>query len=89
MTVDGALDLLRAALLAAAQLAGPLLVVALVVGLIVGVLQTATQVNEASVIFLLKLLALTATLAVVGPHALEQMVDYTRRSFGAIASVTR
>ena len=88
MTIDGALDLFRAALLAGAQLAGPMLLVALVVGLVTGVLQTATQVNEASVIFLIKLIALTGTLVLVGPHALEQMVDYTRRTFAAIASVT-
>ena len=89
MTVDGALDLLRSALLAAGYLAGPLLVVALLVGLVTGILQTATQVNEASVIFLLKLLALAATVVWVGPHALQHMIDYTRASFGAISSVVR
>ena len=89
MTTDGAVDLLRAAMIAAAKVSGPFLLVALVVGLIVGVLQAATQVNEASVSYVTKLLAVGATIIVLGSWTLNQLVDYTSRTLGSIANVIR
>ena len=87
MTVDGAIDLLRNAIFIAAQAAGPLLAAALIVGLAVGILQTATQVNEASISFLAKLIAIGLTLTLIGPDVLVRLVDYTHRSFAGIAQV--
>jgi len=89
VTTDGAVDLLRAAMIAAAKVSGPFLMVALVVGLIVGVLQAATQVNEASVSYVTKLLAVGATIIVLGSWTLNQLVDYTSRTLGSIANVIR
>lgn len=89
MTTDGAIDLLRNAMLIAAQTAGPILLAALIVGLMVGVFQTATQVNEASVSYLAKLIAVAATLVVLGPLILTGLVDYTRHSIRAISGVVR
>jgi flagellar biosynthesis protein FliQ len=89
VTTDGAVDLLRAAMIAAAKVSGPFLLVALVVGLIVGVLQAATQVNEASVSYVTKLLAVGATIVVLGSWTLNQLVDYTSRTLGSIANVIR
>lgn len=89
MTVDGALDLFRQALYVAMQTAGPLLLAALVVGLVVGVLQTATQINEGSIVFVLKLLGVVVVLFAMGPDIIGQLVEYIRRSFGAIASIVR
>ena len=66
MTTDGAVELLRNALIVAALVVGPMLAVALFVGLIVGVLQAATQVNEASISFVTKLIAIVATFVVLG-----------------------
>ncbi len=89
MTTDGAIDLLRNAMLIAAQAAGPVLLAALMVGLLVGVFQTATQVNEASVSYLAKLIAVSATLVIVGPLILTQLVDYTRSSIRSISGIVR
>ncbi len=89
MTTDGAIDLLRNAMLIAAQAAGPVLLAALIVGLIVGVFQTATQVNEASVSYLAKLIAVAATLVVMGPMILTGLVDYTRQSIRAISGIIK
>lgn len=89
MTTDGAVDLMRAAMIAAAKVAGPMVFVALVVGLIIGVLQAATQVNEASVSFGAKLLAVGATFAVLGSWTLRQFVDYTARTLASISDVVR
>ena len=62
MTIDGAVELFKNAIFVAAMIAGPALAVALVMGLIVGVLQAATQVNEASISFVAKLIAVRAAM---------------------------
>jgi len=89
MTVDGASDLFVRAFIIAAKVAGPALFVTLVVGLVIGVLQAATQVNEASISFVAKLVAVAVTLMVLGSWTLRQLVDYTSRSIGSIADVLR
>jgi flagellar biosynthetic protein FliQ len=89
MTVDGALELLRNAMLIAAELAGPAIMVALIVGVLSGVLQTITQVNEASVSFVLKMLAVCVAFAAMGSHLMSRSVDYTRRTIGGIADVVK
>lgn len=87
MTTEGALDLMRNAMVIAATVASPVLFAALIVGLVVGVMQTATQVNEASLSFLFKLLAIAAALIVFGPMMLTELVEYTRHSISSIAEV--
>jgi len=89
MTTDGAIELIRNMLLVIAQVAGPALLSALVVGLLVGVLQTATQVNEASISFVTKLLGVTVALIAGGPYVLAKLIDYTRNTIGSITEIVR
>ncbi|MFO0565945.1 MAG: flagellar biosynthetic protein FliQ [Polyangiaceae bacterium] len=89
MTTDGAVELLRNAIFIACLVVGPMLAIALLVGLVVGVLQAATQVNEASISFVVKLLAIVATFVVLGGWTLRQLVDYTSRTISSISDVTR
>ncbi len=89
MTIDGVVELFTRAFIAAMKFAGPMLLVALVVGVVVGVLQAATQVNEASVSFGAKLLAVGVTFAVLGAWTLRQFVDYTSRTLASIADIVR
>jgi len=89
MTPEAAMALCAEALKATFLAMGPILVAALVAGLLVGVAQTVLQVNEASVSFVVKVIAVTAVLAVLGPGIGMQMVDYTRRSLESIATVVR
>ncbi len=65
-------------------IAAPLLAVALVVGLVISIFQAATQINEATLSFIPKLLAVFAMLIVAGPWMLAEMIDYMRRLFAAI-----
>ncbi len=58
------------------KLGGPLLIVVLVVGLAVSLLQAITQVNEASLVFLPKVLALCATLVLMGPFIATTLTDF-------------
>jgi flagellar biosynthetic protein FliQ len=65
----------------------PLLLAALVTGLLVSIFQAATQINEATLSFLPKLLAILATLVVAGPWMIQLLVDYVQRLFTSIPSV--
>lgn len=65
-------------------LAAPMLLAALVVGLIVSILQAATQINEMTLSFIPKLVAMLAALMFAGPWMLAFFVDYMRRMFESI-----
>mgnify|MGYP003383270775 FL=1 len=66
------------------MLAAPMLLVALVVGLLVGIFQAATQINEMTLSFIPKLIAMAATMAIAGPWMLKLIVGYTRELFESI-----
>lgn len=89
MTTDAAIEMVLGALLAWMWLAGPMLVAALVVGVVIGVLQAATQINEASLSFLVKLIAMGVVLVALGSWSGRQIVEYTERTIGSIADVGR
>jgi flagellar biosynthetic protein FliQ len=65
-------------------LSAPMLVVALVTGLLIGVFQAATQINEMTLSFIPKLVAMAATLTLAGPWMLKLIVNYTRELFQSI-----
>jgi len=65
-------------------LAAPLLLVALVTGLIVGAFQAATQINEMTLSFIPKLVAMALALVIAGPWMLKVLVSYTRELIESI-----
>lgn len=65
-------------------LGAPLLLVALVTGLIISLFQAATQINEMTLSFIPKLLAVFATLVIAGPWMLSVILDYMRQLFSSI-----
>jgi flagellar biosynthesis protein FliQ len=69
--------LLRDGMLVMLKLGGPPLLVALAVGLLVALLQAVTQINEATLAFVPKVLALCAALMVLGPYMLSTLSSYT------------
>ena len=79
MTSASVLTLGQQALEVALLVSMPLLLAALVTGLAVSVLQAATQINEATLSFIPKLLAMVATLAVAGPWMLATLTEYLQR----------
>jgi flagellar biosynthetic protein FliQ len=66
------------------MLGAPLLLVALVIGLVISIFQAATQINEATLSFIPKLVAICLTLILAGPWMLEKMLDYIRALFMSI-----
>jgi len=89
VSTSHAMDLFVKLLQATLFACGPLLLVALIAGVIVGVLQTATQINEASISFLVKVIAVVATGVVVGPMLARHVIDYTKATYAEIAEVGR
>ena len=65
-------------------LAAPMLLVALVTGLLISLFQAATQINEATLSFIPKLLAVFATAVIAGPWMLGLVLDYMRTLFSSI-----
>ena len=87
MTPESVMALGQQALTVTLLVAAPLLIAALAVGLIVSIFQAATQINEMTLSFIPKLIAMFVTLIVAGPWMLTMLVDYMRRLFGSIPSL--
>lgn len=66
------------------MISAPVLGVVLVVGLVVSLFQAVTQINEATLAFVPKLVAAMLVFALAGPWMLSTLVDYIRRTFEAI-----
>lgn len=81
MTPETILDIGYESLYLTVLLAAPLLGAALVVGLIVGVIQAATQIQEMTLSFIPKLLALVLALFWVGAWMLRLIIEYTQRLY--------
>ena len=77
MSPETALTELRAALELALIVGGPLLIAVLTVGVVIGVIQAATQINEPTVAFVAKAIALAAVLAAAGGWLLGRLTDFT------------
>ena len=84
MNSQAVLTLVQQALFVTALVAAPLLLTALVVGLVVSIFQAATQINEMTLSFIPKLLAMFAVLVFAGPWMLATLVDYVQRLFASI-----
>jgi len=87
MTPTTVIEISRGALEITLLISAPLFIAALVTGLIVSIFQAATQINEATLSFVPKLVAIFITLIVAGPWMITMMTDYMRRLFESIPGV--
>lgn len=87
MTPEMVMNIGRQAIEMTLILSGPMLLAALAVGLIVSIFQAATQINEQTLSFIPKLLAMFLVLILAGPWMLQMMVDYIRRLFESIPQI--
>ncbi len=74
------------ALVTLLTIAGPMLLVTLVIGVLVSVFQAVTQINEATLSFVPKLLGAVAVMAVAGPWMMTSLVDFLRSMLMQIAT---
>lgn len=84
MDAAAVIDLSRESLMIIMLVSLPLLGVALVVGLAIGVFQAATSINEMTLTFVPKLVAVGFAMAVFGGWMINTMVDFTRMIFQRI-----
>ncbi|GIS61459.1 MAG: hypothetical protein CM1200mP2_36840 [Planctomycetaceae bacterium] len=87
MTSDVLTDAARQAVMIGLEIVGPLLLVILGVGLVVGTLQAATQGQDQSVGFVVRLLAVVVSLVVLLPWMLDRLVVYSADLFERIPSM--
>ena len=81
------IDLGRQALWTIALVSAPLLLVALGVGLVIGIIQAATSINEMTLSFIPKLIALAMALMLFGSWMLVTLIDFTRSIFERIPTL--
>ena len=84
MTPGVVMEIGRQAIEVTLMISAPLLITALVVGLIISIFQAATQLNESTLQFVPKLVAMFVVLLLAGPWMLQYLIDYIQRLFGSI-----
>jgi flagellar biosynthetic protein FliQ len=89
MNQDEVMKLATDALMLAFKVGLPLLLAGLVVGLLVSVFQAATQIQEMTLSFIPKILAVALVLIVAGPWMLNQMVGYTTDLYHSIPGMVK
>ncbi|MGF6275320.1 flagellar biosynthetic protein FliQ [Massilia sp. UYP11] len=84
MTPESVMTMGRTAMEVTLMISAPLLLVALIIGLIISIFQAATQINEATLSFIPKLVGVFVALVLAGPWMLSVMLDYMRQVFTGI-----
>ncbi|HLA36715.1 MAG TPA: flagellar biosynthesis protein FliQ [Rhodocyclaceae bacterium] len=87
MTPEMVVDIGRNALELTLMISAPLFIAALATGLLISIFQAATQINEATLSFVPKLLVIFITLILAGPWMISMMTDYMRRLFESIPTI--
>jgi flagellar biosynthetic protein FliQ len=87
MTPESVMTVGQEALRITMMVAAPVLLAALVTGLVVSIFQAATQINEMTLSFIPKLLAMFLAIALAGPWMLTVMTEYAYRILSGIPSM--
>jgi flagellar biosynthesis protein FliQ len=84
MGQDTVISLATQAMTLAVKIAGPILLAGLIVGLLVSIFQAVTSIQEQSLSFIPKIVAVAALIVLLGPWMLDQLVIYTQNLFLSI-----
>ncbi len=87
MTIQSSLDILREAFVTIMTVAGPVLLIALVIGLVISVIQADTQIQEQTLSFVPKVLAVIGSLIIFGNFMLNSIIAYTEKIFEIISGL--
>lgn len=88
MTQVMVLDLLRSGFFTIIIVAGPILVIALVVGLVISIFQATTQIQEQTLSFVPKIIAVFLALIIFGSFMMNRLIDFTTNLFKLISTFT-
>lgn len=89
MNIEQAIDILRGLITTVLLIIAPILIVAVVVGLIVSILQSATSIQEQTLSFVPKLIAVALVLVLAAPWMLRNLMQFTTSHLTRIAEVVR
>jgi flagellar biosynthetic protein FliQ len=84
MTPESVMALGHQAMRIGFSMAAPLLIAALITGLVVSILQASTQINEMTLSFIPKILAVALTAVLAGPTLMNMFLDYMRALFSSL-----
>jgi flagellar biosynthetic protein FliQ len=80
---------MQRALFTTLMVGGPIVLVSMAVGLCISILQAATQINEATLTFVPKLIVVSLVLMILGPMMVSQLTDFTQYVFQAASEVSK
>ena len=81
------MTIVKKALVTGLMVAGPILIISLVVGLIISIFQATTQIQEQTLTFVPKLIAIILVLVLGGPWMLNKLVMLTNELFQSISTI--
>ena len=84
---DTVINLATQAMTVAVEIAGPMLLAGLVIGLVISIFQAVTSIQEQTLTFIPKVVALALIIVVLGPWMLRQIVDYTENLYQDIPTL--
>ena len=87
MNQDTVVSLATQAMVLALKIAGPILLVGLIIGLLVSIFQAVTSIQEQSLSFIPKIVAVAVLIVVLGPWMLDQLVGYAQNLYMSIPSL--
>ena len=87
MTPESVVEIGQYAMKTVVLLAGPMLLAGMVVGLVISIFQAATQINEMTMTFVPKILAVFVVLIITLPWTIQQMTAFTEAMFNRIANM--
>ena len=87
MNQDTVVSLATQAMTLALEIAGPILLLGLIIGLLVSIFQAVTSIQEQSLSFIPKIVALAALIVILGPWMLGQLVSYVQNLYTSIPTL--
>lgn len=81
------MTIIKKALITGVTVGGPILIISLVVGLIISIFQATTQIQEQTLTFVPKLIAIILVLVLGGPWMLNKLVMLTNELFQSISTI--
>ena len=83
------ITVLQDAIITILTVAGPMLIVAMVVGLIVSIFQATTQINEQTLAFVPKIVAILLTLLLTAGFVISNLTEFTTRMYGYVETMIK
>ncbi|MDP4177052.1 MAG: flagellar biosynthesis protein FliQ [Bacillota bacterium] len=88
MSQEMVMSIIKDAIQTGLTIAAPILLVSLVLGLLISILQATTQIQEQTLTFVPKLIAVAIVGVLTGPWMLQKLISFITRIFDLIANVT-